>query len=645
MNSKLCSGCGQASDDEELCLNCQNEVTLAAKPATTGDDDITLPRQGNAVEASNGIADGSDTSSSLSGMRLGDYDLLEELARGGMGVVYRARDRKLNRDVAIKMIIGGQFSSPADIQRFYVEAEAAAKLDHPGIVPIYAIDSFEGRPFFAMKLIEGGSLADHLSRFTQKTKNAVEVVSKVAWAVHHAHQRGILHRDIKPANILLDAKDQPWLTDLGLAKSTADDSKLTQTGAVLGTPSYMPPEQAGSSQSLTTGGDIYSIGAILYELLVGRPPHRGSTPLETVIQVLNDPVKAPRSIDPNIDRDLELICLKCLQRQPENRYASAGQLADDLERWLVGGQISIRPATLRSRATLWVKHNQRVFYAVLLLIVGVMFSTPLLLSLLGSLDDPALLYSGTDEDPRPLVFSFTNLPSWLSILSLVTIVSIWPILGVLVTIVTTPKSIMESIFNGLAVGGATALLLVLLLGGVLFILGSQASSNQPVRLLAESVWPNPDSSPDHVESELIKLYPMLNEIPDNEKVNYVSNRVFADGVAVGPLIILVLVLIGLIWGVPVVTGAAIGFILRQRQQAWWIFWPRYLIAWLSSFMMILIYLSVAGGGNFNGKRFGELPLITRVLMLTLPLLLTILVLRKWKKTKTSTTPDALNQHA
>ena len=287
----------------------------------------------------------------MAGRELGTYELLEEIARGGMGVVFRARDTKLNRIVALKMILTGHLASEKDVRRFYQEAEAAANLDHPGIVPIYEIGQHVGQHFFSMKLLEGGALASQLDTLRSDTRGVVALVAKIARAVHYAHQRGILHRDLKPANILLDDDQQPVVTDLGLAKDVGSQSDLTRTGAVVGTPSYMSPEQASGEKDITTATDIYSLGAILYEALTGRPPHVGESPVATIMQVINESPKPPRELDRNVHASLDLICMKCLQKDPSHRYASAGALADDLENWLAGRAVSARRPSMTTVVT------------------------------------------------------------------------------------------------------------------------------------------------------------------------------------------------------------------------------------------------------------------------------------------------------
>ncbi len=275
--------------------------------------------------------------------RFGDYELLEKLAHGGMGMVYKARQTSLNRIVAVKMILAGQFASQDEVKRFYIEAEAAGHLDHPGIVPIFDVGSYDGQHYFAMGFVDGETLAERLRRGPLQPREAAMCVKKIAAAVQVAHEHGIVHRDLKPGNVLLTDQDEPRVTDFGLAKRVEADSDLTATGMVIGTPSYMPPEQAaGKLDQINAAADIYSLGAILYALLTGRPPFDASTQVDTLLQVMEEEPVAPRQFVSTVPRDLEVICLKCLEKDPVNRYRSAAELADDLQRFLAGEPIGAK---------------------------------------------------------------------------------------------------------------------------------------------------------------------------------------------------------------------------------------------------------------------------------------------------------------
>jgi eukaryotic-like serine/threonine-protein kinase len=351
--SRTCPECGAALPEGPLggrCSKCLAQVTSDAQPP-----DSPPPVQET-------IRIGFDPrASGFKAKSFGDYELLEEIDRGGMGVVYKARQVSLNRVVALKMILAGQFARAEEVRRFLTEAEAAANLAHPNIVPIYEVGQHEGHHYFSMRFIEGGSLGQLRQDAAWKDEDgtgAARLVAKVARAVHCAHEQGILHRDLKPDNILVDADGEPQVTDFGLARQLTKDSSLTLSGAVLGTPSFMAPEQAaGKTKELTAAADIYSLGAILYYLLTGQPPFAAESLLDTLTQVLRGEVILPRTVNPRLSRDLEQICLRCLEKSPELRYRSAGALADDLEKFLRNEPVIVRASGFLEWVHLWVRRQ------------------------------------------------------------------------------------------------------------------------------------------------------------------------------------------------------------------------------------------------------------------------------------------------
>jgi serine/threonine protein kinase/predicted Zn-dependent protease len=394
MYERSALGAGEGKDDFQLSKSAQE-----AKQEETGSPALTCDFQRDA-DSSNGGLDysvamtGSRDSSEgsfkvpagLENVRVPGYDILAELGRGGMGVVYKARDRRLQRLVALKMVLAGAHVGAVGLARFRAEAEAVAKLTHANIVQIYETGEHEGRPFFSLEFVEGGSLEQRIADGPTSPRAAAQLIETLARAMQVAHERGIIHRDLKPANILLaklgsqssmvraresDAQSLPpdhWsrttipkIADFGLAKQVDDDSSQTKSGTILGTPSYMAPEQAeGKIRQVGPGADIYALGAILYELLVGRPPFRAGNPIDTIRQVVEQDPVAPRQLEPRVPLDLETICLKCLEKQPERRFATAGDLADDLRRFIDGEPVQARPTPSWERAWKWAKRRPAV---------------------------------------------------------------------------------------------------------------------------------------------------------------------------------------------------------------------------------------------------------------------------------------------
>jgi serine/threonine-protein kinase len=350
----------------------------AALPSTV----VAVPVPPTASEAATLAPEGAaGPGEHASGVRVPGYEVLEELGRGAMGVVYKARQVNLRRVVALKMILAGGHAGASDRARFRTEAEAIARLQHPNVVQVYEVGEHDGHPFFSLELCAGGSLEKKLGGAPLPPREAAGMAAVLARAMHHAHQRGVVHRDLKPGNVLLTADGTPKVTDFGLAK-TLDGAGQTQSGATMGTPSYMAPEQA-SGQVHATGpaADVYALGALLYEMLTGRPPFRGPTPLQTIVQVVSSEPAPPRQLRPGCPRDLETVCLKCLEKAPGRRYGSAEALADDLERWQRGEPVLARPPGPWGRVARWAQ--PRPALAATLCAVAAFYANHLLLLALG----------------------------------------------------------------------------------------------------------------------------------------------------------------------------------------------------------------------------------------------------------------------
>jgi len=511
-----------------------------------------------------------------------------------MGVVYKARHRKLNRLTAIKMILGGRFSSSDEMQRFHMEAEAAARLDHPSIVPVYEIGEQDGQPFFAMKYIDGGSLADQMERLQADPRLAAQMLSTVARAVHHAHQRGILHRDLKPANVLIDDGDQPLITDLGLAKSTAGDSQLTKTGAVLGTPAYMSPEQATGEQAVTTATDIYALGAILYELLTGRPPHTGATAIETVMSVRNDTPVSPRKRNLAIDVDLELICLKCLERDPEQRYGSAAALAGDLDNWLSGAPISVAPPSMAAVAARWVRHNRRLVYAGFALLLGMAFTIPLLAGFFNNVVFDVRRHFPKAE--RPWFFALEGLPDWVAGASfLVLALLVWPSIGLWNAIVTRPVTTSRAMLFGVLTSTLCSGLVAAAFGWAVVLIVAGNYAGDRIVALGEAVWTPPDTSPDEARRAAVELYDGLDNVAVEQRARVLSDRIFYEQVARVPWAFAIIGIASVLLALPILWGTVIATMLLDRKLSFWLLAVRYAAAWISATVLAVMVIGYVFG--------------------------------------------------
>ena len=455
----------------------------------------------------------------------GDYELLEEIARGGMGVVYKARQTNLNRIVALKMILAGQFAGEEDVQRFYTEAEAAAQLDHPGIVPIFEIGEHQGQHYFSMAYIEGQSLAQKIVDGPLPPREAAELVKKIADAMAYAHEKGVIHRDLKPANILIDPSGQPKVTDFGLAKKTESDSNLTGTGQILGTPAYMPPEQAaGKTDEVGPLADVYSAGAILYCLLSGRPPFQAASPMDTLLQVLDQQPVAPRTLNPRVPQDLNTICIKCLEKDPKRRYDSAADLAADLTRYLNREPIAAKPPSLNRLVQHWIGQNIGAigWAAVVGAVLGLFFAahtlqTEVALSLRGIGNELEQL-----QFPRELHPVLTHLPRtpiWLHGTQEILLIVLLVTAGLFVAALVRPKNRPADVIAGTLSGFCAASVLFVMCFSWLLVYDKLNNTSQDLIEVTQA------RSGGEISTRLMQRYPSLRAVESRKQAQVAWNLV------------------------------------------------------------------------------------------------------------------------
>ena len=508
-------------------------------------DDATLPPDANGTAGRKREAD----ESNFVGTHFGDYEIVSEIARGGMGVIYKARQQSLDRIVALKMILSGQFASEDEIRRFNAESTAAAQLDHPNIVPIYDSGVRGENHFFSMKLIEGQDLGREMGRLRSDLRSGVALIEKICRAIFHAHQRGILHRDLKPANILLDHDGEPYLTDLGLARHVGSDNQLTRTGAVVGTPSYMPPEQASGSPDITTAVDIYSLGAILYELLAGKPPFQSDNVMATLMQVINESPESP-SLSGVTDRNLEMVAMKCLSKSPTERYPTAEALADDLGRWLNGEPVSVRAPSFAIVARNWLRQN--FGHAIWILIIGVVAGTLAGLGLWFAtvqqeMGDIRSVYDEMPSVDAPATIASWSTPGWAVIPSMVVFTSAVMFIGYLTAALARTKNRSADLAAGIMVGAIAAGAAFFICFGTLCVV-AMGFGNQDIALVVRAgAVPDGEMSPDL--QQLLDDYPELEPMSRAEQTSMILRKIESDylyqarnGIAMGTLSCLILFL-------------------------------------------------------------------------------------------------------
>ena len=570
----------------------------------------------------------------------GEYDLLSEIARGGMGVVYRARHRKLGREVALKVILSGQFASTNDVRRFQMEAEAAAALDHPGVVPIYEIGEHDGQHFFTMKLIEGGSLAESMPRLAQDARQMVGVLAAVADAINYAHQHGILHRDIKPANILLDQKGNPLVTDLGLAKRTGSDSDITGTGAIVGTPAYMSPEQASASKEVTTAADIYAIGAILYEGMTGHPPHQADSAIATLVEAAKGDVRPPSELNRKADRILERICMKCLSPDPSERYASAGLLSADLNCWLRGERVSVRSKSFVSSISDLVASQMRSVIGAMLIgtVGGVLSGAPVYSGMtshwLGSEDSVYSITQLSQEMPSNFHDAWwLHPPVWISETAFFFALPCCFLLGWVIRSTVRPKDTQGALAFGLVAG----LLMTIVQFGLYGIVASWqtygVANSAKVQQLAEASMLDGEQRTQAI-NKLFETYPDLKQQDAQRRAELLGKAVSADIMLVTPKVHTGCFLVCLVMST---ICCVLGTVHAQRLFDQGFRWPTRATRYLESMIVLFGVLALTVGFIFF--TFGMItdkdgpvslpPVVVIALVLTLLATVPGLLLKRW----------------
>ncbi|MBL8822002.1 MAG: serine/threonine protein kinase [Planctomycetia bacterium] len=539
-----------------------------------------------------------DTPSFSQGV-VGDYELISQIAQGGMGIVYKARQISLNREVALKMVPASNYANEVAIDRFRVEAEAVAALDHSNIIPIYEVGEFQGQPFYSMKLVGKGNLADRLKSHDPRegVESLIQILEKVCRAVQHAHERGVIHRDLKPSNILLEKPDQPMLADFGLAKRSGQDATLT--GMILGTPRYMAPEQAaGQAKSATTRTDVYSLGVILYEILTGRPPYLGDDPIAVAMQVVEAKPEPPSQLQPGTDRGLEAICLKCLAKDPDDRYTSAAVLADDLAHWLAGEPISVRPPNTSRQVLEWLrKHSSGAIRLITIgMISGLIMSIAMMIVFI-----PQVMTSSEqslEKFPsvaKPLFLrwldwkSLREIPEYVVWLMPIIALFSWIMQGPLIMLLLRPRASNGALALGLGCGtisGITACF-----SGVaqtIVLANAIVPQIENMRCISLMGFDNSEIRA-NARKELLERLPDLQKIPDMEQSGaFLGYLVSMQVLGIFEGVMLALLFVFVLGMTSVVCQTLVAYYLSRREKSSW-YALMYYVEFVTAFLFLIAY--------------------------------------------------------